>query len=360
MSFDELDALARLDLSANARLDKARDLFLIGAYTGLRFSDFTRISPGHIETDLAGKKILTITTPQQAAYFSTHAPKLRVYGLVQTAIQVIWAALSFVACRALFDQIFSHTPALIWLSGYLAAFSLIVLHVLLRTTYQTYWYDKLDDRTETDSSFFLPFLIMAALVWLDYAGAKMFFTSQVPPPATLSAAPIDSAHGAQAARLETWHEQARTKLERKNDGEAARHSSDLASVNGYAWALSLFFMLVFAVLGYATVRINVKSGILPVRQYTDLDQHGSPLHKIWLAVSDGTKRQLHRFAVWLHDALTTDARELTDFDGRVIVRDADRANGANISARHSNGSPLFIEIKPNGTAHYTDDSTTGK
>jgi integrase len=62
LSFDELEALYRLDLSGNNRLEKVRDLFLIGAYTGLRFSDFTRIRPEHIEEQGNGETILTITT----------------------------------------------------------------------------------------------------------------------------------------------------------------------------------------------------------------------------------------------------------------------------------------------------------
>lgn len=61
LSFEELEALYRLDLSGNQRLEKVRDLFLIGAYTGLRFSDFTRIRPEHIE-GVDGKTILNITT----------------------------------------------------------------------------------------------------------------------------------------------------------------------------------------------------------------------------------------------------------------------------------------------------------
>ncbi|CCH55887.1 integrase family protein [Fibrisoma limi BUZ 3] len=45
---DELTALFTLNLSANARLDRVRDLFLIGAYTGLRFSDFSDLRPENI------------------------------------------------------------------------------------------------------------------------------------------------------------------------------------------------------------------------------------------------------------------------------------------------------------------------
>lgn len=48
---EELDALFRLDLSAQPRLERARDLFLVGAWTGLRFGDLSRIRPEHIEGD---------------------------------------------------------------------------------------------------------------------------------------------------------------------------------------------------------------------------------------------------------------------------------------------------------------------
>ena len=61
LSFDELERLYSLDLSENSRLEKVRDLFLIGAYTGLRFSDFRRIRPEHIEV-VDGKTIINITT----------------------------------------------------------------------------------------------------------------------------------------------------------------------------------------------------------------------------------------------------------------------------------------------------------
>lgn len=61
LTFQELEALYRLDLTDNPRLERVRDLFLIGAYTGLRFSDFSRIRPEHIE-ETDGKKLLNITT----------------------------------------------------------------------------------------------------------------------------------------------------------------------------------------------------------------------------------------------------------------------------------------------------------
>ncbi|QHV97282.1 site-specific integrase [Spirosoma endbachense] len=48
LSSEELTQLSQLDLSHNARLSRIRDLFLIGCYTGLRFSDFSELRPENI------------------------------------------------------------------------------------------------------------------------------------------------------------------------------------------------------------------------------------------------------------------------------------------------------------------------
>ncbi len=47
----ELTDLFHLDLSGKPRLDRARDLFLVGCWTGLRFGDLATLSPEHIEGD---------------------------------------------------------------------------------------------------------------------------------------------------------------------------------------------------------------------------------------------------------------------------------------------------------------------
>ncbi|MEI6410258.1 MAG: site-specific integrase [Bacteroidota bacterium] len=49
----ELEALYNLDLSAQKRLERVRDLFIVGAWTGLRFSDLSKLDPGkHIKGDI--------------------------------------------------------------------------------------------------------------------------------------------------------------------------------------------------------------------------------------------------------------------------------------------------------------------
>ncbi|WDF79562.1 phage integrase SAM-like domain-containing protein [Mucilaginibacter sp. KACC 22773] len=47
----QLVELAELDLSENTKLERVRDLFLVGCWTGLRFSDFNNIKPENIQGD---------------------------------------------------------------------------------------------------------------------------------------------------------------------------------------------------------------------------------------------------------------------------------------------------------------------
>lgn len=47
----ELDEMSNLDLTASPRLERVRDLFIVGAWTGLRFSDWGSVRPEHITGD---------------------------------------------------------------------------------------------------------------------------------------------------------------------------------------------------------------------------------------------------------------------------------------------------------------------
>ena len=56
----ELQKMVDLDLSDNFRLERARDLFIVGCWTGLRFSDYKDISPKSISGDFL--RIMQIKT----------------------------------------------------------------------------------------------------------------------------------------------------------------------------------------------------------------------------------------------------------------------------------------------------------
>nr|WP_315253292.1 site-specific integrase [uncultured Flavobacterium sp.] len=67
LSIKELEQIEKLKLSASPRLEKVRDLFLIGCYTGLRFSDFTQIKTENINLEKSMLLIRTQKTSERVA-----------------------------------------------------------------------------------------------------------------------------------------------------------------------------------------------------------------------------------------------------------------------------------------------------
>ena len=78
LSLEEIKKIENTDLSESPRLDKVRDLFLIGCYTGLRFSDFTKIKPENIQT---GKPILKYRTQKtgERVYIPIHPTAMKIF-----------------------------------------------------------------------------------------------------------------------------------------------------------------------------------------------------------------------------------------------------------------------------------------
>jgi integrase len=47
---DELAKIYNLNLSDDKELEEIRDIFVVGCFTGLRYSDLSTLSPEHIDT----------------------------------------------------------------------------------------------------------------------------------------------------------------------------------------------------------------------------------------------------------------------------------------------------------------------
>jgi site-specific recombinase XerD len=58
---NEIDRLLALDFTDKPNLERVRDLFIIGCYTGLRYSDFTKIKPENIKIENDNTYISMIT-----------------------------------------------------------------------------------------------------------------------------------------------------------------------------------------------------------------------------------------------------------------------------------------------------------
>jgi integrase len=75
----ELQAIADIDLSGNKRLEQVRDLFLIGCYTGQRYSDWHKITPNQVKAGIieitqqkTGKKIAVPMHPAVIDIFNKY------------------------------------------------------------------------------------------------------------------------------------------------------------------------------------------------------------------------------------------------------------------------------------------------
>jgi site-specific recombinase XerD len=62
LSISEINRLYEYDLSENLRLDKVRDLFVIGCYTGLRFSDLVKLKEENFLDSQTKLKVMTEKT----------------------------------------------------------------------------------------------------------------------------------------------------------------------------------------------------------------------------------------------------------------------------------------------------------
>jgi integrase len=60
LTFEELDAMTQLDLSGNERLERVRDLFIVGSFTGLRHSDWYSVRREQIFTGKDGKAYIRL------------------------------------------------------------------------------------------------------------------------------------------------------------------------------------------------------------------------------------------------------------------------------------------------------------
>lgn len=77
LSADEIEKLYQLDLSYNREWEKARDIFLIGYYTGQRVSDYNGLSTKNIKT-FEGQKVFEILQQKtkKTVYIPIH-PKIK-------------------------------------------------------------------------------------------------------------------------------------------------------------------------------------------------------------------------------------------------------------------------------------------
>lgn len=346
------------------------------------------------------------STESQRRYYSKHAGERRVFGWITTVLQTTHGFLAFAAWTAIYAWIFKMVPFLLPLAPILSGATLIAMHVLFRTTWETYWYDRLDNDPNTDSPVWVPVLIILCLLLAEVQGMQSFLAGQVKPVAERGTEGITQEHTTTLSAYEASYEKEKADIEaiyrqkeaaagarfdrqirslvdkvsdtpadraakkrqvaslraqrdaalqpvlaakaealeqayqrhskykssefqRKtaivaaidssNMAEQKRYHADMADTSTYSWAVSVLLLLLIGALSYRTVKINVESGILPTRNYTVLDAHGSLPERIWTALSDAINRRGLQLAVWLHRVLSP-REAITTFDGTVVAK----------------------------------------
>lgn len=345
------------------------------------------------------------STPKEQRYFSKHSIKRKVYGIAQFVLQNAHIALAFGAWAAIYSHALRSFPAIQWLVTPLALVSLGILHLVYKTTSDAFWYDRLDDDKNTDSSPIIPLVILLILLVTEQHGASMLFKNAVTKAAekddthiitstsaeiadqkklygetvaeinakyapllaaksakydseiaswerksTISdndmafkrkniaqvksrrADGLASLEAAKAAEISKAADVKNTNIQKitdrkdaaissiatHNDGERQRYSIETDQAGSMAWLVSSALILLISALGYARVRINVKSGILPIRQFTELDQHGGLFELLGIALGDAFKRRATQYTTLLHRKLSP-SQAIQTIDGTVIT-----------------------------------------
>lgn len=328
------------------------------------------------------------------------------YGIMMVVFMALHSFLAFAAWKAIFDWAFTFVPAFQPASSFLAGIMLAAMHALFGVTWSTYWYDKLDDDPNTDSSLALPILLIVALLAAEIYGSAQFFKGLVKPPEEKNIALVEENHrdasaalqqeykatkaeivalfeerarattlpfenkiqalqrrrvdseatrkyiAAQIAGIKRQRDQAlepvardkaaklaaalddynarsrsiyttsetqRGTLLTHNADEQARYQTERRNAGSLAWIISVLLISLIAGLGYVIVRINVKSGILPIRNFTALDAHGSVLERLGTAFGDAFNRRTLQVAVYFHRLLSP-KDPLESFDGTVVAK----------------------------------------
>jgi len=126
-------------------------------------------------------------------------------------------------------------------------------------------------------------------------------------------------HQAELKRLESKRDKTSQTIEAKNTEAVTNYQDATLSANGYAGIISIVCLVFFFLFIRQEVRIKTKSGIFPVRQFSDLDAHGNALEKAGHVLSDIFKRSLHQTIYGYHRRASKALGDLHDLDGRLTV-----------------------------------------
>ncbi len=136
------------------------------------------------------------------------------------------------------------------------------------------------------------------------------------------------------AALLTTHNEEMKRLGSKRDGTAktvaeknaaavAAYQTDTRKANSIAGSISVFCLVVFWFCIYKEVRIKTKSGIFPIRTFTELETHGNAYEKALHVIGDVLARTLHQSIYGYHRRSIKSMGDLKELNGDVAMKPHD-------------------------------------
>jgi hypothetical protein len=126
-----------------------------------------------------------------------------------------------------------------------------------------------------------------------------------------------AAYNEEKTRINGKYSKEVARVDVKDTSEKKRFEDESAMASTYAGFGSAILTGLFLLFAYQKVNLMVKSGILPLRDFNVLNQHGTFFEKLWrYVVIDSMNRAGHAATTWLHQRLAI--RELRDFDMNII------------------------------------------
>ena len=114
------------------------------------------------------------------------------------------------------------------------------------------------------------------------------------------------------------HQYETTGIKQHNEKESTRFESETASSKRFAYIINLVFLILTIMLIIQKVRIDTKSGIFPIRQYTELDAHGGWISQAQTVFSDIFNLRMTQMLSAIHKVGAP--KEVKTYDGSVLFK----------------------------------------
>lgn len=128
-------------------------------------------------------------------------------------------------------------------------------------------------------------------------------------------------YDSELATLRSEKEAAKARIDQGNAAATAGYEDKVLAAKGMGGLLSTICLSVFLWCTYKEVQIKCNCGIYPIREFTDLQAHGSTANKLWAVLGDIFTRSVHARLFKFHRKQIGHIGQLTDIDGRLIMAD---------------------------------------